>query len=692
MRICLPPVPQGREAVPDASANVRRQAFSERFRQCEHERLPSGVPRPQTPRCSGTILIEPAPTGTNNRQQAPTGRCMDMSGSCASVAESAAACCLWQTSPRRWRPTPREPKMCFFEEPSQSLRFRTPSPRFSCAETTTRMCTTPCSSTDDRCTSRRSIYGTPQIQTFSASSAGTQAYIRPLGQSSRSVSPWQSALAPASSAVSSTETTHGIGIYATQSQQASHVRVTGGVDSILGPSAPAPTVSSPSHIPAFSQSSCGSTNSAPGNGQSTWCQTSPVTVGGQANASAQVKIAQAPAAASSQPNYSRAKTTQAVVEQKMVPEGYDRVEHMVPRLRPVSVVENRIEIPVVKVVDTIVHKQKIEERIRFVDKPVVQEVEKFVEVPEVIYSDVIVEVPEIVEVIKHVPKEEIRENITYVPRFETKIIPKYVDVPIIKIVDRYEEVHEIHEVLKPVAKVKVVDVPKEFTRIVPKYSVHKTKSKVSVPDIQYKEVPRYRMRYEPKILRDTVINHIPQYLDIEVPYEVPKVTVVDQPFFVTTYRDHQYPVPVSHSVTPVLLPGDHTQVVDVPVEKPYVVVHDKFTPRPPIPELIPGQAVLRGITHLDKERLTAEQQEQLARQTTPSRPASPDHRFWEREREAELRAPLSPVHIRPPRQRKFFAGMPRQSCGPMPSSVDAQCCQSPWTQHVQQTNTLSYPN
>ncbi|CBZ50250.1 conserved hypothetical protein [Neospora caninum Liverpool] len=361
---------------------------------------------------------------------------------------------------------------------------------------------------------------------------------------------------------------------------------------------------------ALSSRSCGPTHPPSGNGPATWHQTSPTPAGERACTSAQVDPPDAAASAtdSSRPNYSKAKRSQAVVEQKMVTEGYDRVECVVPRLRPVSVVENRIEVPVVKVVDTIVHKQQIEERIRFVDKPIIQEVEKFVEVPEVIYSDVIVEVPEIIEVIKHVPKEEIRENITYVPRFETKIIPKYVDVPIIKIVDRYEEVHQIQEVLKPVAKVKVVDVPREFTRIVPKYHIHKTKSEVSVPEIHYKEVPRYKTRYEPKIVHDTIVNHIPEYHDIEVPYEVPKVTVVDEPFFVTTYRDHEYPVPVSQSVKPVLLPGDHTQVVDVPVEKPYVVIHDRFETRPPIPELVPGQAVLRGVRHMDRERLTPEQE------------------------------------------------------------------------------------
>lgn len=39
---------------------------------------------------------------------------------------------------------------------------------------------------------------------------------------------------------------------------------------------------------------------------------------------------------------------------------------------------------------------------------------------------------------------------------------------------------------------------------------------------EYKEVPRYRTKYEPKIVHNVTVNHIPEYHDIEVPYEVPR--------------------------------------------------------------------------------------------------------------------------------------------------------------------------
>lgn len=280
-----------------------------------------------------------------------------------------------------------------------------------------------------------------------------------------------------------------------------------------------------------------------------------------------------------------------------------------------------------EIVDTIVPKTTVEERLKFVDMEFAQEVEKFVEVPEVFYNDVIVEVsttcpplqsdispasalnfdghvsrcfwllrqqvPQVVEVVKIVPKEEIRENITYVPRFETKYIPKYVEVPIIKIVDRYEEVDEIQEVLKPVVKKSVVDVSQNlaFGRIVlislsqrckltvfwrplwvyvlavSTWSVEESgkhnpqegdygetsadykgmfwltpctlhmktlqshinlsalrifKTEIqSVFDLQHQDVPVYKRKLEPKIIKEDLVNQTPHFIDIPVPYEKP---------------------------------------------------------------------------------------------------------------------------------------------------------------------------
>ncbi|KAL8446807.1 hypothetical protein Emag_004568 [Eimeria magna] len=222
-----------------------------------------------------------------------------------------------------------------------------------------------------------------------------------------------------------------------------------------------------------------------------------------------------------------------------------------------------------EVVDTLVPKTTIEERLKFVDLQYAQEVEKFVEVPEVYYNDIIVEVPQVVEVIKVVPREEVRENITYVPRFETKYIPKYVEVPIIKIVDRYEEVDEIHEVLRPVPQKSVVD---------------------------HEDVPFYKRKLEPKIIKEELINQKPHFIDIPVPFEQSVITHVDQPYFMNRYRDHVYPVPTAHRVTPVFRQGNHEQMVDVPVPSPYLVTHTAHGYSPPALNYQVGAAHLQGYT------------------------------------------------------------------------------------------------
>ncbi|KAL8274646.1 hypothetical protein Esti_001361 [Eimeria stiedai] len=249
-----------------------------------------------------------------------------------------------------------------------------------------------------------------------------------------------------------------------------------------------------------------------------------------------------------------------------------------------------------EVVDTLVPKTTIEERLKFVDLQYAQEVEKFVEVPEVYYNDIIVEVPQVVEVIKVVPKEEVRENITYVPRFETKYIPKYVEVPIIKIVDRYEEVDEIHEVLRPVARKSVVDRPRGKLKKVATTVHKKVLTQKPVPIITHEDVPVYKRKLEPKIIKEELINQKPHFIDIPIPFEKSVVTHVDQPYFLNHYRDHMYPVPTAHRVTPVFRQGDHAQMVDVPVPSPYLVTHTAHGYTPPAMNYQVGAAHLQGYT------------------------------------------------------------------------------------------------
>ncbi|XP_026191541.1 uncharacterized protein LOC34617895 [Cyclospora cayetanensis] len=242
-----------------------------------------------------------------------------------------------------------------------------------------------------------------------------------------------------------------------------------------------------------------------------------------------------------------------------------------------------------ELVDTVVPKMTVEEQLKFVDLEFVQEVEKFVEVPEVFYNDVIVEVPQVIEVIKVVPKEEIRENITYVPRFETKYIPKYVEVPIIKIVDRYEEVDEIHEILKPVVKKSVVD---------------------------YEDVPVYKIRQEPKIIKEDMLNNKPHFIDIPVPFERPVVKYVDQPYFVNRYRDHLVPIPMTPSVRPIFRQGQHTQPVEVPIPAPYLVTHTAHSYHRPVSNYPVGSSQMQAYRQRESPRMPTGQYGVAYSQTT----------------------------------------------------------------------------
>ncbi|PFH31141.1 alveolin domain containing intermediate filament IMC15 [Besnoitia besnoiti] len=614
----------------------------------------------------GTILIEPHTRGPSSRHQAPPVRYTQTLRRHSGVAESSEAARCWPSCGLQRDSTPRD----FLPEPPEPAAPRSYGSRPLSSEHFGGACAASCSPADEAAPSRPAC-AAPRPQPGGLLPAGKpQVYVRPVRYSQQQFGPCEED--PQLPATFSRKMSGGIGLQTSQPTHVPQVRIYGGVRDLIGPNDPTPPLTPVTEPPAPPARSHASTSHAEC-GPFPWNSTAPPTASSRSPAVARGRSDEAPPTAPDTPwrDYSRAQSSQTVVEQKMVNEGYDRYECMVPRLRPVSVVEKRVEVPVVKTVDTIVHTQQIEERIRFVDKPVIQEVEKFVEVPQIIYNDVIVEVPEVIEVIKRVPKEEIRENITYVPRFETKVIPKYVDVPIVKIVDRYEEVQEIQEVLKPVPKVTVVDVPREVTRIVPNYLIHKTRREVPVPVIQYKEVPRYKTRYEPKIIHETIVNHIPEYHDVEVPYEVPKVEVVDQPYFVTKYCDHRYPVPVSQSVKPVMVPGAHTQVVDVPVQKPYIVTHDKFELRPPIPELLPGAAALHGVQKLDRGRLTAEQKANLARSTSPYPPPEADSYAWTEE-DPSPPAPHARVPARPRRPRKFFAGMHRPS-----SCHEARWCDGP---------------
>ncbi|GIX65716.1 inner membrane complex protein 1f, putative [Babesia caballi] len=277
-------------------------------------------------------------------------------------------------------------------------------------------------------------------------------------------------------------------------------------------------------------------------------------------------------------DYSRAVECGNTSETSFVHEGYDTIQ--VPRYRPVEIVEKVVEVPVVHHVDTYVPKKEIQEIESFVKKPYTKYVDKIVEVPEVHYSDKVVEVPEYHEITKTVTKVEVQERIKYMPKVEVKIVPKYVEVPVVKVVDRYEEYEEVEEVIKEVEKIEIVEVPREVVKHVVKPVRKIIEQERIVPVVEHRDVPVEKVKFVPKVETVELVREIPKIIDVPVPYDVPKIEYVDQPYIVPEYRDVQVAVPVRKRVTPVYHYQGEPEVIDVPVHKPYFVIHDHITFRP----------------------------------------------------------------------------------------------------------------
>ncbi|ORM40505.1 uncharacterized protein BXIN_1943 [Babesia sp. Xinjiang] len=293
--------------------------------------------------------------------------------------------------------------------------------------------------------------------------------------------------------------------------------------------------------------------------------TSPVTRG-SATASPAVK------------DYSRAVECGNTSETSFVHEGYDTIQ--VPRYRPIEVVDKVVEVPAVHHVDTYVPKKEIQEIESIVKKPYIKYVDKIVEVPEVHYTDKIVEVPEYHEITKTVTKVEVQERVKYMPKVEVKVVPKYVEVPVIKIVDKYEEYEEVEEIIKEVEKVEIVEVPREVVKHVVKPVRKIIEQERIVPITEHRDVPVEKVKFVPKVETVELIREIPKIIDIPVPYNVPKIEYVDKPYIVPQYRDVQVAVPVRKRVTPVYHYQGEPEIVDVPVHKPYFVIHDHITFKP----------------------------------------------------------------------------------------------------------------
>lgn len=229
----------------------------------------------------------------------------------------------------------------------------------------------------------------------------------------------------------------------------------------------------------------------------------------------------------------------------------------VPVVRNIAIQPRVVERPeVVVVVKKVCEKVQVQHVVKHVPKVKIVERVKIEPVPEYKYVSRPVIVPKVVVEECQVPKIEERHVIVQVPKVVKKYVEKIVEVPHIQYIDRVIEVPRVEESVRKVINKRVVQVPVERVRCVPK--------------IELKQVEKVR--------------YVPGDLEIrEIPVEKIVVRPVPCPM-----RHHPHPVPTDHFTD---------SRIDVPV--PGNVVHVPVTVETPrdrvVPKYVPGHVITRPV-------------------------------------------------------------------------------------------------
>ncbi|KAK6590049.1 articulin family [Cryptosporidium xiaoi] len=210
-----------------------------------------------------------------------------------------------------------------------------------------------------------------------------------------------------------------------------------------------------------------------------------------------------------------------------------------------SVVAGSDEIPLVKLVETVVPDIEVKEVVRTVPRIVPEYKEKVVEVPVIKTVEKIVEEPMVRYNVKYVPKEEIVEKVVTKPVIEYKTVEKIV-----------EKVTYVEEPEKP-----FINAP-ESLPIFPPSSVEMDSNTVV------------------NITRVPVGEAVPSLIELPVPYMVPKPFVVPVHVPVLEFRDHFVPIPVRKRVVPKFKMTEEVYEVECVREVPYFVYEDIIKPVP----------------------------------------------------------------------------------------------------------------
>lgn len=111
-----------------------------------------------------------------------------------------------------------------------------------------------------------------------------------------------------------------------------------------------------------------------------------------------------------------------------------------------------------------------------------------------------------------------------VPRYRLNYINQYVNVPVVQKVAKVVEIPEVREITKYVDVVKVIDVPVEQVRMVPKLKVREVEKIRHVPGpVEYIDIPQEVIVHKPRKEIVEKIHEVPviEDIEVEVPYYVP---------------------------------------------------------------------------------------------------------------------------------------------------------------------------
>eukprot|EP01069_Polyplicarium_translucidae_P000471 Polyplicarium_translucidae@DN1256_c0_g1_i4.p1 len=215
----------------------------------------------------------------------------------------------------------------------------------------------------------------------------------------------------------------------------------------------------------------------------------------------------------------------------------------------VSTRQRIVEVPEVHLTERIQRIVNVQEVIRRVPRIELAVEEKIVEVPQIAVVENVVKVPHVNEIVTHVPKLHSVETRRVVPRIDVQVVERFVEVPEVHYLDDFVEVPVVQPLIEHRRERRVVDIPVDVTKIVPRIEVRTILQQRQVPGpVEVVQVPIDVPVSKP------VVQLVEKLVDVAVPHDVDVEVNVPCPVSAP-------PIPVHYEV---LRPVEHRVPIDVP--------------------------------------------------------------------------------------------------------------------------------